>query len=110
MDHKTSSEMGIIGPNDSILITMGNMAIIFRAETITKFTHVLKNFLEGDIRNRQFCRIKLNILSRQIMVTLKWVPGHIEVVGNKKADDLEKILIGPERYGPNTRQVVQTRI
>ena len=57
------------------------------------------------------CIEKFNLLSRRNKVSLLWVPGHIGMIGNEKADNLAKVgssspLMVPEPFcGLSTNSV-----
>ena len=61
------------------------------------------------------CRRKLDVLSKRNKVTLVWVPGHVGISGNEKADQLAKegaatSFVGPEPFCGVENSLVRQRI
>lgn len=54
-----------------------------KKETI--YMHQIKSHMIWD------CRTKENTMCSKKMVTIKWIPGHIEVQSNEKPDILAKL-------------------
>ena len=88
-----------------------------RIEIFTDSQACLKA-LEGiKIRSRlvKGCHEELNRLGRGRFVTLRWVPGHMGVVGNEEADGLAKVgamgnAVGPEPLLPVSYEFVKGKI
>lgn len=78
--------------NQHIYINSDSQAALLALESLESYSKLVQN-----------CKDNLNTLATTNKVILRWVPGHSDIVGNEKADELARkgadtTLVGPEPF------------